>query len=157
MHEHALAQLADDIGIPADQIDLDAPLPEDIRPPSDIEGNRSRYELTVDFAERDDLTVRQLLTRLGGGRGHRVVAGTPEQVADSIEEWFTGGAADGFNVMPPALPVGLDAFVDQVVPILQERGLFRTEYEGSTLRDHYGLPVPGAIRRGAGTHGLIDR
>ena len=142
VHEHALQQLSDDIGIPADQIDLDAPLPEDIRPPSDIEGNRTRYELTVAFARRDNLTVRQILSRLGGGRGHRTLAGTAEQIADSIEEWFTNGAADGFNVLPAAMPSGLEAFVERVVPILQERGLFRHEYEGSTLRDHYGLPVP---------------
>ena len=94
------------------------------------------------FARRDNLTVRQMLSRLGGGRGHRTFAGTPEQVADSLEEWFTDGAADGFNVMPAALPSGLEAFVDHVVPILQQRGLFRTEYAGTTLRDHYGLPVP---------------
>ena len=83
VHEHALQQLAADIGIPADQIDLDAPLPEHIRPPSEIEGNRTRYELTVSFARRDNLTVRQILSRLGGGRGHRTLAGTPEQVADT--------------------------------------------------------------------------
>ena len=142
VHEHALQQLAADIGIPADEIDLDAPLPEDIRPPSDIEGNRTRYELTVAFARRDHLTVRQILSRLGGGRGHRTLAGTADQIADSIEEWFTNGAADGFNVMPAAMPSGLEAFVERVVPILQERGLFRRDYEGSTLRDHYGLPVP---------------
>jgi FMN-dependent oxidoreductase (nitrilotriacetate monooxygenase family) len=142
VHEHALQQLAADVGIPADEIDLDAPLPEDIRPPSDIEGNRTRYELTVAFARRDHLTVRQILSRLGGGRGHRTLAGTADQIADSIEEWFTNGAADGFNVMPAAMPSGLEAFVERVVPILQERGLFRHEYEGSTLRDHYGLPVP---------------
>jgi FMN-dependent oxidoreductase (nitrilotriacetate monooxygenase family) len=142
VHEHALQQLATDIGVPADQIDLDAPLPEHIRPAHDIEGNRTRYELTVAFARRDNLTVRQILSRLGGGRGHRTFVGTPEQVADTIEEWFNSGAADGFNVMPAALPSGLRAFVDHVVPILQERGLFRREYSGSTLRDHYGLPIP---------------
>jgi FMN-dependent oxidoreductase (nitrilotriacetate monooxygenase family) len=142
VHEHALRQLADDIGIPADRIDLDGPLPEDIRPASEIQGNRTRYELTVEFARRDHLTVRQILSRLGGGRGHRTFAGTPEQVADTIEEWFTHGAADGFNVMPAALPSGLVDFVEQVVPILQERGLFRRDYSGPTLRDHYGLPVP---------------
>ncbi|WP_414505319.1 LLM class flavin-dependent oxidoreductase [Streptomyces sp. NEAU-L66] len=86
--------------------------------------------------------VRELIARLGGGRGHRVFAGTPEQVADQLEEWFTQGAADGFNVMPPHLPGGLEDFVDHVVPILQERGLFRTEYSGRTLREHYGLPRP---------------
>jgi alkanesulfonate monooxygenase SsuD/methylene tetrahydromethanopterin reductase-like flavin-dependent oxidoreductase (luciferase family) len=95
------------------------------------------------MARREQLTVRQLLNRLGGGRGHRTLAGTPEQVADSIEQWFLGGAADGFNIMPAVLPSGLEAFVDHVVPILQQRGLFRREYAGSTLRDHYGLPVPG--------------
>lgn len=142
VHEHALQQLADDIGIPADQIDLDGPLPERIRPAHDIEGNRTRYELTVALAQRENLTVRQVLSKLGGGRGHRTFTGTPEQVADTIEEWFTQGAADGFNVMPAVLPSGLEAFVDHVVPILQERGLFRREYAGPTLRDHYGLPVP---------------
>ena len=142
VHDHALRQLADDIGVPAEEIDLDAPLPADIRPAHDIQGNRTRYELTVAFARRDNLTVRQVLARLGGGRGHRTLAGTPEQVADSMQEWFQAGAADGFNVMPAALPSGLEDFVDQVVPILQERGLFRREYEGTTLRDHYGLPVP---------------
>ena len=64
------------------------------------------------------------------------------QIADIIEEWFTNGAADGFNIMPPQYPQGLEAFASQVVPILQERGLFRTEYTGTTLRDHYGLPRP---------------
>jgi hypothetical protein len=75
------------------------------------------------------------------------------QVADTIEEWFTQGAADGFNVMPPYYPGGLEVFAAKVVPILQERGLFRTEYSGTTLRDHFGLPrpesqyaeVPGAV------------
>ena len=113
----------------------------------------SRYQLTVDMARRDNLTVRQLLLRLGGGRGHRTFTGTPEQVADSLEEWFTTGAADGFNVMPPVLPAGLDAFVEQVVPILQQRGLFRTAYTGTTLREHYGLPVPAT--GGAGGCGLL--
>lgn len=142
VHEHALQQLAADVGIPADQIDLDAPLPENIRAADQIEGNRTRYELTVEFARRDSLTVRQVLARLAGGRGHRTMAGTPEQIADSMQEWHTHAAADGFNVMPPALPSGLEDFVDHVVPILQQRGLFRAEYEGNTLRDHYGLPVP---------------
>ncbi|MCW2793160.1 MAG: class flavin-dependent oxidoreductase [Nocardioides sp.] len=140
--DHPLAQLAGDIGIPAERIDLDAPLPDDIRSPDQIEGNKARYELTVALARRENLTVRQLLLRLGSGRGHRAFVGTPEQVADTIEEWFTTGAADGFNVMPAVLPSGLETFVDHVVPVLQERGLFRLDYEGSTLREHYGLPVP---------------
>jgi hypothetical protein len=73
-----------------------------------------------------------------------VVSGTPEQIADRIQEWFTRGAADGFNVMPPHLPGGFEVFADEVVPILQRRGLFRTEYSGSTLREHYGLERPAS-------------
>ena len=96
----------------------------------------------VTLARRERLTVRQLIGRLGGGRGHRTFAGTPEQVADAIQLWFDSGAADGFNIMPPVLPRGLGEFVDHVVPILQRRGLFRTDYEGTTLRDHYGLARP---------------
>ena len=150
--DHPLRQLAEQTGLPVEELPLDQPLPENIRPVDDIRGMTSRYQLTVDMARRDNLTVRQLLLRLGGGRGHRTFTGTPEQVADSLELWFTTGAADGFNVMPPVLPAGLDAFVDQVVPILQQRGLFRTEYAGSTLREHYGLPVPAGgagVREGA--------
>jgi hypothetical protein len=104
---------------------------------------QSRYELVVYLARREKLTLRQLLSRLGGGRGHRTFTGTPEQVADAIQQWFQQGAADGFNIMPPLLPSGLEEFVDHVVPILQRRGLFRTEYQGSTLRDHYQLARPG--------------
>lgn len=87
---------------------------------------------------------------MAGGGGHRVIAGTPEQIADDIAHWFGAGAADGFNLMPDVLPGGLRDFVDGVVPILQRRGLFRTEYEGTTLRDHFGLPrpaKPGACER----------
>jgi alkanesulfonate monooxygenase len=68
--------------------------------------------------------------------------GTPETIADQLEEWFINGAADGFNIMPPILPTGLDEFVNLVVPVLQKRGLFRTEYEGSTLRENLGLRRP---------------
>ncbi len=88
------------------------------------------------------LTLRQLLGYLAGARGHYVTAGTPEQIADLIEDWFTGGAADGFNVMPPLFPGQLDLFGAEVIPLLQRRGLFRTEYAGTTLREHYGLPRP---------------
>ncbi|HEX8345025.1 MAG TPA: LLM class flavin-dependent oxidoreductase, partial [Actinoplanes sp.] len=94
------------------------------------------------LARRERLTVRQLIGRLGGGRGHRTFAGTPEQVADAIGQWYDEGAADGFNIMAPVLPSGLELFVDHVVPILQRRGLFRTEYTGRTLRENYGLPRP---------------
>jgi alkanesulfonate monooxygenase SsuD/methylene tetrahydromethanopterin reductase-like flavin-dependent oxidoreductase (luciferase family) len=96
----------------------------------------------VELGRREGLTVRQLIGRLGGGRGHRTFAGTPVQVADTIEHWFRNGAADGFNIMPAVLPSGLEVFVERVLPILRERGLFRTGYTGSTLREHYGLPRP---------------
>ncbi len=98
--------------------------------------------MVAEIVAKERPTVRRLLHRLAGARGHRVFAGTPEQVADTIEEWFTSGAADGFNVMPPYYPGGLTDFTEHVVPILQRRGLFRTEYTGTTLRDHLGLPRP---------------
>jgi FMN-dependent oxidoreductase (nitrilotriacetate monooxygenase family) len=139
VHEHALKQLSGSVGIPVAELDLDQPLPDKVADVAEIEDNKSRYALTVTMARREGLTVRQLLNRLGGGRGHRTLAGTPEQVADSLEQWFTQGAADGFNIMPAVLPSGLDAFVSEVVPILQKRGLFREAYTGATLRDHYGL------------------
>jgi alkanesulfonate monooxygenase SsuD/methylene tetrahydromethanopterin reductase-like flavin-dependent oxidoreductase (luciferase family) len=96
--------------------------------------------------------VRELIGRLAWGRGHFATAGTPEQIADEMELWFKSGACDGFNLMPPSIPDQLHAFVDNVIPVLRERGLFRTEYEGTTLRDHYGLDLPAgqvAERTGA--------
>jgi len=93
---------------------------------------------------REKPTLRQLLANLAGARGHFCVAGTPEQVADIIEDWFSDGAADGFNIMPPLLPAMLDVFSAEVIPILQKRGLFRTSYEGKTLREHYGLDWPAS-------------
>ncbi|MET8012133.1 LLM class flavin-dependent oxidoreductase [Streptomyces sp. NPDC005271] len=139
--EYGLQQLSGMLGIDLTGLPLDGPLPE-LPEERDINGNKSRFTLVAELARRDNLTLRELIARLGGGRGHRVFAGTPEQIADELEEWFTEGAADGFNIMPPHLPGGLDDFVDHVVPILQRRGLFRTEYTGRTLRDHYGLPRP---------------
>ncbi|MDE9365840.1 LLM class flavin-dependent oxidoreductase [Luteipulveratus sp. YIM 133132] len=137
--QYGLAQLSAMLDTDLTDVPLDEPLP-DVAPGT--EGNQSRFDLVVGLARREDLTVRRLLERLAGGRGHRVVAGTPEQIADEIERWFTDGAADGFNVMPPTLPGSLDDFVDLVVPVLQRRGLFRTEYDGATLREHYGLARP---------------
>ena len=78
--------------------------------------------------------------RLAGARGHLAIAGTPEQVADTIEDWFRTGAADGFNVMPPVITQQLELFASEVVPILRKRGLFRSDYQSSTLRGHFGLP-----------------
>jgi len=125
---------------------LDKPLaPEDFPSPETVEAARSRTEVIINLVRRDKPTLRQLLGYLAGARGHYVTAGTPEQIADLIEDWFDDGAADGFNVMPPLLPVQLDAFSTQVIPILQRRGLFRTEYSGTTLREHYGLPWPQSV------------
>lgn len=140
--ELAKRQLATVLGVDPAALELDGELPQDLPGESNIEAHKSRYTLIVNLARRERLNVRQLLGRLGGGRGHRTFSGTPEQVADAIEGWWQAGAADGFNVMPPVLPSGLERFVDHVVPILQQRGLFRTEYEGKTLRDHYGLSRP---------------
>lgn len=140
--EYAKRQLAQTLRVAPDVLDLDSELPSDIPSEDEIEGAKSRFTLIVTLARRERLTVRQLIGRLGGGRGHRTFAGTPEQVADAIQHWWQGGAADGFNIMPPVLPRSLEDFVNHVVPILQRRGLFRTEYEGTTLREHYGLARP---------------
>jgi FMN-dependent oxidoreductase (nitrilotriacetate monooxygenase family) len=140
--EYARAQLARTLRVRPEDLPLDQRLPADLPDEDEIEGAKSRYTLIVTLARREQLTVRELIGRLGGGRGHRTFTGTPEQVADALEGWFDAGAADGFNIMPAVLPSGLEAFVDHVVPILVQRGLFRSDYAGSTLREHYGLPRP---------------
>jgi FMN-dependent oxidoreductase (nitrilotriacetate monooxygenase family) len=140
--EYALPQLADLLQIDVSRLRLDEELPAELPAEEEIEGQKSRRTLVVNLARRERLTVRELIGRLGGGRGHFTVAGTAEQIADTIEQWYRHWAADGFNIMPPVLPSGLESFVDEVVPVLQHRGLFRTEYDGRTLRDHYGLPRP---------------
>ncbi len=128
------------------RLPLDRPLvPEDFPDPCTVQAARSRTEVIIDLVRRDKPTLRQLLSYLAGARGHYVTAGTPEQIADLIEDWFNTGAADGFNIMPPLLPAQLDAFSQGVIPILQCRGLFRTEYVGKTLREHYGLPWPVSV------------
>jgi alkanesulfonate monooxygenase len=118
--------------------DLDGPLPE--LPQSN--SMQSRQALFIDLARRENLSIRQLYLKIAGARGHHTVVGTPETVADTLEQWFLEEAADGFNIMPPFLPEGLDDFVEGVVPLLQQRGLFRREYSGTTLRDHLGLARP---------------
>jgi len=124
---------------------LDKPLePEDFPDPSTVEAARSRTEVILAFVRREKPTLRQLLAMLAGARGHYTLAGTPEQVADLMVDWFNDGAADGFNVMPPVLPAMLEVFIAEVIPLLQRRGLFRTAYEGETLRAHYGLAEPAS-------------
>jgi FMN-dependent oxidoreductase (nitrilotriacetate monooxygenase family) len=118
--------------------------PEDFPDPSAVEAARSRTEVIVGLVRRERPTLRRLLALLAGARGHFTFAGTPEQVADLMQDWFRDGAADGFNLMPPVLPAMLDTFITAVVPLLQRRGLFRTGYEGETLRAHYGLSRPAA-------------
>ncbi|HEX3862579.1 MAG TPA: LLM class flavin-dependent oxidoreductase [Stellaceae bacterium] len=129
---------------------LDRPLtPEDFPDPDTVEAARSRTVVILNLVRRDKPTLRQLLAYMAGARGHFTTAGTPVQIADLIEDWFIDGAADGFNVMPPMLPAMLDVFSDEVIPILQRRGLFRTEYAGTMLRDHYGLAWPQSATREA--------
>jgi alkanesulfonate monooxygenase SsuD/methylene tetrahydromethanopterin reductase-like flavin-dependent oxidoreductase (luciferase family) len=93
------------------------------------------------MAKEEGLNVRQLAGRMGGYAGHALV-GTPASIADEMEVWLMEKGSDGFNIMFPYLPAGLDDFVDKVVPELQRRGIFRTEYEGRTLRENLGLPRP---------------
>ncbi|WP_405162349.1 LLM class flavin-dependent oxidoreductase [Nocardia sp. NBC_01499] len=142
--EYGLTQLENIVGKSLRHLPLDEAVPVDLFDDAgDVTDNaRSRLQVVAGIVQRERPTVRGLLHKLAGARGHRVFAGTPEQVADTIEEWFRNGAADGFNVMPPYYPGGLEVFAQTVVPILQERGLFRTEYTGTTLRDHFGLPRP---------------
>jgi FMN-dependent oxidoreductase (nitrilotriacetate monooxygenase family) len=117
---------------------LDGPLPD--LPHTELQ--QSRQKLLIETARRENFTIRQLYLWIAGARGHWTIWGTPTQIADKLEEWFVNGGADGFNIMPPYLPGGLDEFVDLVIPELQRRGLFRTEYEGRTLRENLGLPHP---------------
>ncbi len=129
---------------------LDRPLmPEDFPDPDSVEAARSRTEVILNLVRQNRPTLRQLLGYLAGARGHFTTAGTPEQIADIIEDWFTDGAADGFNIMPPLLPAMLDVFSTEVIPLLQRRGLFRTSYAGATLREHYGLDWPESAFREA--------
>ena len=107
-------------------------------------GQPSRSQLLSETARAEGLTIRQLYQRIAGGRGHFQVVGSTKDVADLMEEWFTTGAADGFNVIPPFFPNSLDEFNMLVVPELQKRGLYRTAYEGKTLRENLGLPRPAS-------------
>jgi FMN-dependent oxidoreductase (nitrilotriacetate monooxygenase family) len=135
--ESSIASLSLALGTDASGFDPDGQLPE--IPPTN--GSHSGRERTVELAKREGLTVRQLAQRLGGFSGLAFV-GTPKTIADEMEEWLASEGSDGFNVMFPYLPAGLDDFVDRVVPELQRRGIFRREYEGATLRENLGLKRP---------------
>jgi N-acetyl-S-(2-succino)cysteine monooxygenase len=117
---------------------LDGPVPD----PVWANAEHGRLKVIVDLARRENLTIRQLYKRVIGQRAHRTVCGTPAEIADALEHWFTAGAADGFNILPLTFPQGLDDIVDLLIPELQRRGLFRKEYEGATLRENLGLPRP---------------
>ena len=136
-YESAVASLSIALGHDASKFDPDAPLPD--IPESNA--SKSGRERAIALAKRENLTVRQLAQRLGGYAGHAFV-GPPAMIADQMEEWLVTRGSDGFNIMFPFLPEGLDAFVDRVIPELQRRGLFRREYEGKTLRENLGLPRP---------------
>jgi FMN-dependent oxidoreductase (nitrilotriacetate monooxygenase family) len=135
--DSGIASLSIALGHDASQFDLDAPLPE--IPESNA--SKSGRERVIDRARRDNLTVRQL-AQIAGSYGGLAMVGTPATIADQMEEWLFSDACDGFNIMFPWVPGGLDDFVDRVVPELQRRGLFRREYEGRTLRENLGLPRP---------------
>ena len=135
--DSGLASLSIALGCDASKFDLDGPLP-DI---PETNASKSGRERVIARARRDNLTVREL-ARIAGSYGGLALVGTPAMIADQMEEWLDGRACDGFNVMFPYVPGGLDDFVDSVVPELQRRGLFRREYEGKTLRENLGLPRP---------------
>jgi len=115
--------------------DLDGPLPD----MPQTQAMQSRQQLIIDTGKRENLSIRESARRFAGARGHWQVFGTPVQIADALQERFEAGAADGFNIMPPLFPTGLQDFIRLVVPELRRRGLFRDAYEGRTLRAHLGL------------------
>ncbi|CAD6520838.1 Nitrilotriacetate monooxygenase component A [Paraburkholderia hiiakae] len=125
-------------GLDLSQYPVDGPVPE----LPETNGGKSRQRLLLDLARRDNLTIRDLYLRIAGARGHQQVIGTPQSIADQLQQWYEEEGADGFNIMSPWLPGGLNEFAQSVVPELQRRGLFRTEYTGRTLREHLGLPRP---------------
>ena len=137
-YDSSIAAVSIALGVDARQFDPDKPLPDDI---PETQASKSGRERVIELGRRENLTVRQIAGRLGGYGGLGML-GTPAMIADQMEEWLVTEACDGFNVMFPYLPGGLDDFVDKVVPELQRRGLFRTEYEGTTLRENLGLPRP---------------
>ncbi|HEX3884427.1 MAG TPA: LLM class flavin-dependent oxidoreductase [Stellaceae bacterium] len=133
---NALTLVTSRIGYDVSGHDLDAPVP----PPPKSDGGRTFHHVLYEMARREKMTLRDLYNLTAAARGHWVICGTPTGIADTLEEWFTTGAADGYNILPAHFPGAFADFVDLVVPELQRRGLFRQDYEGTTLRDHFGLP-----------------
>lgn len=144
----AMSLLATQLGTDLSGYPLDGPLPEEM---ASTNQGKSRRELLIAMARRDSLTIRQLAESVAASRGHWMLCGDAADIADQLQTWVQAGAADGFIVMPPTMPDGLVSFVDLVIPELQQRGAFRKDYEGSTLREHFGLPRPphpAALARG---------
>ena len=127
-------------GVDLSAYDPDKPLPE-LPPPPNSDGQSTR-DNWVNLGREQNLSIRQLALRATHGRGKSAAIGTPEQIADHMEKWWCEGGADGFNIQPPYQPGSLNDFVDMVIPVLQERGLVRRDYEGNTLREHLGLARP---------------
>jgi FMN-dependent oxidoreductase (nitrilotriacetate monooxygenase family) len=135
---YAMKVLSERMGHDLSSYPLDGPVPQ--LPPSTI---MQGHAITLaETARRRNMTLRELRDFVGLSMGHKLMCGTPEQIADEMEQWFNAGTGDGFNLLPPWFPGGFDTFVDHVVPVLQKRGLFRTEYAGHTLREHLGLARP---------------
>jgi alkanesulfonate monooxygenase len=126
-------------GVDLTPYDFDGPLPDNL-PMSNA--SQSTFKYVTDLAKKDNLSMRQIAQVVAGARAKLVMVGSPTQLADQMEQWYVEEAADGFNIMPPYLPGAFDDFVELVIPELQRRGLFRTEYTGRTLREHLGLPRP---------------
>lgn len=143
--EAGVKRLSDNFGYDLSGYDVDGPLPD--IPKELIKGIGSRHELIVNLAKKENLTIRQLYQRISGGRGHYEVVGTPAQIADIMESWLQNDAADGFNILAPTYPQGFDDFIELVIPELQRRGIFRTEYSGTTLREHLGLQHPATKKQ----------
>jgi N-acetyl-S-(2-succino)cysteine monooxygenase len=135
---YAMKVLSERMGRDLSSYPLDEPVPE--LPPSTI---MQGHAITLaETARRRKMTLRELRDFVGISMGHKLMCGTPEQIVDEMTEWFNAGTGDGFNLLPPWFPGSFDTFVDHVVPVLQKRGLFRTEYMGHSLREHLGLPRP---------------
>jgi alkanesulfonate monooxygenase len=126
-------------GVDLKPYDFDGPLPDNL-PQSNA--SQSTFKYVTELAKEKNMTMLQIAQVVAGARAKLVIKGSPRQVADMMEQWYIEEAADGFNIMPPYLPGALDDFVELVIPELQRRGLFRTEYAGRTLREHLGLPRP---------------
>jgi FMN-dependent oxidoreductase (nitrilotriacetate monooxygenase family) len=137
-YDSAIASLSISLGVDASKFDPDGPLPDDI---PETNASKSGRESVIKLAKDEGLTVRQLAQRYGGYSGLAFV-GTPETVADGLEQWLVEGGADGFTVTFPFLPQGLDDVTEKLIPELQRRGIFRKDYTGTTLREHLGLPRP---------------